>query len=65
MPVTVVFRCEICGSRPDPETQASLERQMLDLRHGEYVDAEPGALADLARPRDLRPSPVRMRRPPR
>ena len=43
MPVTVVFRCEICGSRPDPETQASLERQMLDLRHGEYVDAEPGA----------------------
>ena len=27
--------------RPGPETQASLERQLLDLRHGEYVDAEP------------------------
>ena len=42
MPVIVVFRCEICGARPDPETQTSLERQLLDLRHGEYVDAEPG-----------------------
>jgi hypothetical protein len=36
-----VFECEICGRRPDPETQLALERQMLDLRHGEYVDAEP------------------------
>ena len=42
MPVAVVFRCEICGRRPGPETQAALERQLLDLRHGEYVDAEPG-----------------------
>jgi hypothetical protein len=42
MPVVVVFRCEICGAQPDPETQRALERQMLDLRHGEYVDAEPG-----------------------
>ena len=42
MPVVVVFSCEICGARPDPETQASLEQQLLDLRHGEYVDAEPG-----------------------
>ena len=41
MPVAVVFRCEVCGRRPGPETQASLERQLLDLRHGEYVDAEP------------------------
>ncbi len=41
MPVAVVFRCEICGSRPGPETQANLEHQLLDLRHGEYVDAEP------------------------
>ena len=40
MPVRVVFRCEICGCHPDPETQVSLERQLLDLRHGEYVDAE-------------------------
>ena len=40
--VTVVFTCDVCGARPDPETQAALERQLLDLRHGEYVDAEPG-----------------------
>jgi hypothetical protein len=39
MPVSVVFRCEVCGTRPDPETQRALERQMLDLRHGEYLDA--------------------------
>jgi hypothetical protein len=42
MPVSVVFECEICGARPDPETQGALERQLLDLRHGEYLDAEPG-----------------------
>jgi hypothetical protein len=41
MPVTLVFCCEICGSRPDPATQRSLERQLLDLRHGEYIDASP------------------------
>ncbi len=40
MPVTVVFTCEICGVRPDPDTQRSLEHQLLDLRHGEYVDAD-------------------------
>ena len=42
MPVTLVFRCEFCAERPDPETQRSLEQQVLDMRHGEYVDAEPG-----------------------
>jgi hypothetical protein len=42
VPVAVVFVCEHCGCRPDPETQRDLERQLLDLRHGEYVDAEPG-----------------------
>ena len=42
MPVSVVFTCEVCGAQPDPETQKALERQMLDLRHGEYVDADPG-----------------------
>jgi len=42
MPVTVVFVCEICGVRPDPDTQRSLERQLLDQRHGEYVDAGSG-----------------------
>ena len=41
VPVKVVFRCEICGCAPGAETQRSLERQLLDLRHGEYVDAEP------------------------
>ena len=40
--MSVVFRCDVCGRRPDPETQAALQRQLLDLRHGEYVDAEPG-----------------------
>lgn len=42
MPVKVVFSCQFCGARPDPETQLALEHQLLDLRHGEYVDAEPG-----------------------
>ncbi len=34
--------CEYCGVRPDEETFAALRRQMLDLRFGEYVDADPG-----------------------
>jgi hypothetical protein len=42
MPTAVVFRCEICEARPDADTQVALERQLLDLRHGEYVDADPG-----------------------
>ncbi len=42
MTVVVVFECEICGARPDAQTQRSLQRQMLDLRDGEYLDAEPG-----------------------
>ena len=42
MSVRVVFRCDHCGTTPDPDTRASLEAQLLDLRHGEYVDAEPG-----------------------
>ncbi len=42
MPVSVVFRCEICCARPDPDTQVALRRQLLDLRHGEYVDADSG-----------------------
>jgi hypothetical protein len=42
MPVRPVFRCEFCGARPDHETQRELQRQMLDLRFGEYVDAGPG-----------------------
>ena len=42
MPVTAVFRCEFCGARADPETRLVLEEQILDIRHGEYLDAEPG-----------------------
>ena len=42
MTVRVIFRCEICQAEPDPETRAALERQLLDLRHGEYVDAGEG-----------------------
>ena len=42
MPVSVVFSCFHCKARPDAETQAALQRQLLDLRHGEYVDADPG-----------------------
>jgi hypothetical protein len=34
--------CEYCGARPDEETFAALRRQLLDLRFGEYVDADPG-----------------------
>ena len=41
VPVAVVFRCEICGRRPGPRHRRRLERQLLDLRHGEYVDVEP------------------------
>lgn len=42
VPVRVVFRCDVCGVEPDPRTRLSLERQVLDLCHGEYVDADPG-----------------------
>src|ERR1700689_5458372 len=42
VPVMLIFRCEICSVRPDAQTQRALERQVLDLRHGEYVDADPG-----------------------
>ena len=42
MPVSVVYRCDVCGCAPDPDTYAQLVRQLLGLRHGEYVDAEPG-----------------------
>jgi hypothetical protein len=49
VPVCVVFRCDVCGCPPDPETSADLVRQLLDLRHGEYVDAEPGRGTDRAR----------------
>jgi len=39
----MVFRCQFCGSEPDALTQVSIERQMLNHRFGEYVDAGPGA----------------------
>ena len=39
--MAVIFRCEICRCTPGPATRKNLELQLLDLRHGEYVDAEP------------------------
>ena len=42
MPVRLIFSCETCGSKPDELTRANLERETLDPRFGEYVDAEPG-----------------------
>jgi hypothetical protein len=42
MPVRLIFSCETCGAKPDELTRASLERETMDPRFGEYVDAEPG-----------------------
>ena len=42
MPVRLIFRCETCGRTPDDATRECLERELLDPRFGEYVDAEPG-----------------------
>lgn len=42
VPCSLVFRCEFCDVRPDAETQFWLEQQLLDVRHGEYLDMEPG-----------------------
>jgi hypothetical protein len=42
VPVAVIFRCEVCSATPDAETRVWLQRQLLDLRHGEYLDMEPG-----------------------
>jgi hypothetical protein len=42
VPTHVIFRCEFCDARPDPETQASLEGQLRELAFGEYVDILPG-----------------------
>ena len=42
MPTRIVFSCEVCGCRPDPETQRGLEAQLQALLFGEYLDIEPG-----------------------
>lgn len=42
MPSRLLFRCELCDALPEGETHVWLERQLLDLRHGEYLDIEPG-----------------------
>jgi hypothetical protein len=42
VPTHVIFRCEFCDARPDPETQASLVGQLRELAFGEYVDILPG-----------------------
>ncbi len=39
MPSRLVFKCETCGAEADALSQASLERQLLHQRFGEYVDA--------------------------
>lgn len=39
MPTRLVFRCEHCGAEPDAIAQASLERQLLHQRFGQWVDA--------------------------
>lgn len=41
MPIRPVFRCQFCSERPDPGTQAELERQQQDVFFGLYVDAGP------------------------
>jgi hypothetical protein len=40
--VKLIFRCDTCGCLPGDVTRESLERELLDPRFGEYVDAEPG-----------------------
>jgi hypothetical protein len=42
MPVRMIFRCQFCDAMPDPETHASLVRQLHELVFGEYLDALPG-----------------------
>ncbi|HEY8771413.1 MAG TPA: hypothetical protein VIM03_12785 [Thermoleophilaceae bacterium] len=42
MPSRFVFRCEVCDSEPDEETQRTLTSQLAELRSGEYVNAPPG-----------------------
>ena len=64
MSVAVVFKCEFCGDSPGRETQANLERQLLDLRHGEYVDVEPERWLVWHGRRDLRADALRVREPP-
>ena len=51
--------------RTDPETRRSLERQLLDLCHGEYVDAPPGNWLTWHGRGLVRPQPLRLRPPPR
>ena len=41
MPVKLIFTCQFCGCRPEPETQKALERQVQDVFFGRYVDAGP------------------------
>jgi len=43
MPSRFVFRCEVCDSEPDEETQRTLTSQLAELRSGEYVNAPPAA----------------------
>ena len=66
MPVSVVFRCDVCGCRAGPRDAAptlAAPAARPAPRRVRRRRARP--LADLARPRDLRPDALRLRRPPR
>ena len=41
MSYRLIFKCEVCGGCPDHLTQGSIERQLLNARFGEWVDAYP------------------------
>jgi hypothetical protein len=38
----LIFRCETCGCTAEEAIRECLERELLDPRFGEYVDAQPG-----------------------
>lgn len=42
MTTRLIFRCQFCDCAPDPLTQLSLERSVVDITFGTYVDAMPG-----------------------
>lgn len=41
MSIRLLFKCEICAAAPDKLTQGSIERQLLNARFGQWVDAYP------------------------
>ena len=41
MSARFIFRCQFCDAQPDPLTQLSLERTVVEITFGTYVDAMP------------------------